>query len=111
MCTFEPDLIEINLSYAIKQTKRIIGERTNSKNSVFRATYKAMETSLVSDFDALRQCQDILTDGTAEIGNRLKTRMLLLYWFDYPKCSFNCRVSSISANDDKQPAAITGHGD
>lgn len=29
---------------------------------------KIMELSLVATFDELRRCQDVLTDGTAEIG-------------------------------------------
>lgn len=32
-----------------------------------------MELSLVPSFDELRRCQDVLTDGTAEIGKRTQT--------------------------------------
>lgn len=38
-----------------------------------------MELSLVANFDELRRCQDVLTDGTAEVGKSMQTYIISKY--------------------------------
>lgn len=55
-----------------------------------------MELSLVANFDDLRRCNDVLTDGTAEIGKN-EIVMLVLATIFLNNFHFICFVNRIPA--------------
>lgn len=67
-----------------------------------------MELSLVASFDELRRCQDVLTDGTAEVGECVSDRdrsCINISLFSDSILTATCsvffeivRISSISSN-------------
>lgn len=78
-----------------------------------------MELSLVASFDELRRCQDVLTDGTAEVGECVSDRdrrCINISLFSDSILTATCsvffeiaRISSISSNYWRESFAMASH--